>query len=158
MTELAAFASLERSGALSLVGLRLPVDTSSSEYEALGFALGEMHRAVQFAVGDYILDGERLFGHEAYQLQESLGISEEQRRQYVRVAERIPFERRRRELTWAHHREVAAMDPDDQDEWLERAVANQWNKSEMVAHLRPNEALPEPKGVTCPHCGKWVPL
>ncbi len=158
MSELAAFASLEHSGALTLVGLRLPVDTSTAEYEALGFALGGMHRAVQFAVGDYILDGERLFGQEAYQLQESLGISEEQRRQYVRVSERIPFERRRKELSWAHHREVAAMEPIEQDAWLEKAVLNQWNKNELVSHLRPNDELPEPKGVTCPHCGEWVPL
>lgn len=158
MTELAAFAALEHSGALTRVGLRLPVDTSQDEYEALGFALGEMHRAVQFAVGDYILDGEKLFGQAAYQLQESLGISEEQRRQYTRVAERIPFERRRRELTWAHHREVAAMGPAEQDAWLERAVVNAWTKNDLVANMRPTNGLPEPKGINCPHCGEWVPL
>jgi hypothetical protein len=149
---------MERLGLLTRVGLRLPVDTSADEYEALGFALGEMHRAVQFAVGDYILDGEKLFGQEAYQLQESLGISEEQRRQYVRIAERIPWERRRKELSWAHHREVAAMEPSDQDAWLEKAVANAWSKNELVAYLRPNGLPPEPKGVTCPECGKWIPL
>lgn len=156
MTELATFSPLEQLGVLTR--LKLPVDISDDEYEALGRALGQLHRQVQFGIGDYILDGERLKGERAYQLQESLGISEEQRRQYVRVAERIPFERRRKELTWAHHREVAAMEPEDQDAWLERAVVNKWNKAEMLALLRPTHGLPEPKGITCPHCGEWVPL
>lgn len=156
--ELTPFVSLEHSGALSRVGLRLPIDITRDQYEALGYALGEAHRAVQFAVGDYILEGEKLFGQDAYQLQESLGISEEQRRQWVRVAERIPLERRRPELTWAHHREVAAQEPDDQDAWLEQAVANNWTKGEMVAHMKPNGSAPEPRGANCPNCGTWVAL
>ena len=151
------FARLEHSGALELLGLRLPIDTTRDEYEALGYALGAAHRAIQFAGGDYILEGEKLFGQEAYQLQESLGISEEQRRQWVRVAERIPLERRRPELRWAHHREVAALEPAEQDAWLEKAVLNGWTKGEMVAHMKP-DGTPEPRGVTCPSCGAWVAM
>lgn len=136
----------------------MPIDTTEGEYEALGFALGEFHRALQFACGDYILDGEKIFGERAYQLQESLGLSEEQRRQYVRVSERIPIERRRKELSWAHHREVAALEPAEQDRWLALAVENSWNKAELVAVMRPTKELAEPKGTTCPHCGNWIAL
>jgi len=151
VTELVAFSSLEQSGALTRVGLLLPVNITDSEYEALGFALGEAQRSIQFAIGDYILAGEHLFGQEAYQLQESLGISVEQRRQYVRVSERIPIGRRRVELTWSHHREVAAMDPADQDAWLEDAVTNGWNKQELASHMKPD--TPTEREV-CPQCGR----
>lgn len=113
MTSLAELAS---TGALSETGLTLGVLTRD-EYEQLGRTLGRVHESLRWAIGDYILRGEELFGQEAYQLTESLGISPESRQQYVRVAQAIPRPRRRGELTWSHHRAISTIAGDEsQDE------------------------------------------
>lgn len=137
--------SLERlrsDGALTPVGLNLArLDFTPEDYEALGFLFGQFHKwaesELKWAIGDYLLEGERRYGQEAYQLQEALGISEERRRQYVRVAECIPLLRRRPELKWTHHRVVAALEPAEQDEWLEKAIENGWKSGELQEHRKP---------------------
>lgn len=133
--------SLERlrsDGALTPVGLNLAkMNLTREDYETLGFVLGGMHETLKWAIGDYLIEGERRYGQEAYQLQEALGISEESRRQYVRVAEAIPMPRRHSELTWSHHRSVAALEPSEQDEWLRRAESEGWSKADLDAHRKP---------------------
>jgi hypothetical protein len=114
------------------------MNLTRDEYETLGYVLGGMHETLKWAIGDYLIDGERRYGQEAYQLQEALGLSEESRRQYVRVAEAIPMSRRHPELTWSHHRSVAALEPAEQDEWLAKAEENGWSKADLEAHRKPD--------------------
>ena len=42
------------------------------------------------------------------------------------VAKRIEFWRRRQNLSWSHHREVAPLEPAEQDEWLDKAEQEGW--------------------------------
>ena len=37
------------------------------------------------------------------------------------VAKQVDFSRRREKLSWSHHQEVAPLEPDEQDTWLELA-------------------------------------
>lgn len=129
-------ADLEHSGALTLVGLRLPATIGQEQFEALLVLLGQVHEALQFAIGDAILFGEAVWGEECYQLVEALGISEASRGQYVRVAERIPISRRVPGLTWTHHRIVCHKEPDDQDYWLGQALQYGWSANELLDQLR----------------------
>jgi hypothetical protein len=131
-----SLAELASSGALSETGLNLPGTITREEYESLGSVLGRIQESMRWAIGDYILRGEELFGEDAFQLSESLGISVESRQQYVRVAQAIEPVRRRGELTWSHHRAVYAMEPEDQDRWLDEAVENGWTRGEMDARMR----------------------
>ena len=137
MSSLELLDELNLHGALTATGLHLPASVTRDEYEALGALLGQWHEASKWAIGDYLRIGPELFGDEAYQLQESLRISPESRAQYVRVSTAIDPERRRHEepLTWSHHRNVAHLPPEDQDNWLERAYVNSWNSGEMYAQL-----------------------
>jgi hypothetical protein len=134
-------ATLRDEGLWTGTALRLPVQTSTEEAIEIGAFLGDLHDSMQWAIGDYILACETLFGHEAYQVIESLRISEESRNQYVRVAQAIPPERRRNELTWSHHRAVYVLPPEGADALLEQAVANSWSKSELEAYKRGDENL-----------------
>ena len=138
VTDLELFANLENQGAITEVGLKyLPQDTSAGEFEALCFMVGHVYKKIRWVAGDLIVKGEEIFGHEVYQLVEALDISADSRAQYARVASAIPFERRRGELTWSHHRAVAALEEDEQDKWLELAVENGWNRGEMDARIHP---------------------
>ena len=41
----------------------------------------------------------------------------------VYVASKIEPGRRREQLSWSHHAELAALEPADQDRWLDQAVS-----------------------------------
>lgn len=147
VTRIEPLIDLERSGALTKTGLVIPPTITLERYEALGHLLGEMHQVVQWAIGDWLNAGEHLFNDEWSHVSESLGIGEDARMQYQRVARQIPIERRRPELSFSHHRCVAAMkDERRRDELLEQAVVKGWSVVELLAHKRdePIGELPEP--------------
>jgi hypothetical protein len=138
---------------LSSIGLRLSdPDLPFERFEELCFMLGRFHEAVRFAIGDAILIGEKLYGEEAFQAFEALHLSEDGRREYLRVSERVPRSRRRKDLSWSHHRAVAALEPAAQKEWLKRASDEGMSHAEMRDALR-NGA--EPRAATvCRCCGR----
>lgn len=138
---------------LTGVGLRITdPDLSYAEFEHLCGVLGALHEAVRFAIGDAIIQGEALYGESAYQAFERFQLSEEAMKEYVRVAQRVPRARRRKGLSWSHHRAVAALPAPDQKEWLKRAVDDSLSHHDLRAALR-NGTEPQPVE-TCPSCGR----
>jgi hypothetical protein len=129
--------SLEDAGALTSTGLRLAdPELPYEQYEAVGVLLARVHGSLQWAIGDWLLLGEALYGDEAYQASEVLGMSPEGRSQYLRCAQVFPHSRRRAELSWSHHRTLITLEPEEQDRWLGLAIQNGWANHEMAAHLR----------------------
>lgn len=140
-------ADLEQAGALTRTGLKLPGTITYEQYEALGRALGEAHESLQWAIGDWLVDGETLFPDEHSQAALSLGLSEESCKKMSQVAERIPREARRAELTYSHHRAVAwVRDERRRDELLELAVQHGWTTRELEVERKnaPIGELPGP--------------
>lgn len=149
---LALLAELEKAGAISTIGLHLAEpDLPYERFEALCRLLGAMHEAVRFAIGDAILLGEKLYGEDAYQALESLNISEKGRWEYMRVAARVPRSRRRKDLSWSHHRAVATLSPPEQKEWLKAASEQRMSHHQLREALQPSEPA-EPEICTC--CGQ----
>ncbi len=150
---LALLADLEAAGALTSVGLKLTdPNLSYDTWAAVGILLGKVREAVQWAIGDYILIGEKLFGAKAYQAISEIGVSEAGLREYVRVAERVPRSVRRPELSWSHHRAVAALELPAQKEWLTRATDEGLSHHALRDALR-NGAEPT-QATTCRCCGR----
>ena len=150
---LALLSELEKAGAISVVGLHLSQpDLPYATFEALCLMLGKLHEAVRFAIGDAIIQGEVLFGEAAYQSFERFQLSEEAMKEYVRVAQRVPRSRRRKGLSWSHHRAVAALPPVEQKQWLRRAVDESMSHHQLRDALR-NGAEPEPVEY-CQSCGR----
>lgn len=143
---LALLAELEQAGAISEVGLHLSrPDLPYAQFEALCHLLGRMHEAVRFAIGDAIILGELLFKEESYQAIESIGLSEKGRLEYVRVAEKVPRATRRKDLSWSHHRAVAALPAPEQKKWLRKASQENLSHAELREALR--EGAPPDRGV-----------
>lgn len=73
------------------------------------------------------------------------------------TAERIEMKRRRRELNFTHHAEVAwnYTDPQEQDRWLDRAVSEDWSAIQLRRSIRlaKQEIHEEPN----PDAGKYDP-
>ena len=147
---LALLAELEAAGAISTVGLHLSrPDLPFDQFEALCVLLGKMHEAVRFAIGDGIILGEQLYGELAYQAIEQMGLSVDARREYVRVAQRVPRSIRRDDLSWSHHRAIAPMEPKEQRKWLKAAADQQMSHHALREALREGEP---PEAVTVCRC------
>ncbi len=150
---LALLADLEAAGALTSVGLRLTDPNLSYEtWAAVGLLLGKVREAIQWAIGDYILIGEQLFKERAYQAISEIGVSEQGLREYVRVAERVPRSLRRPELSWSHHRAVAALPPPEQKTWLAKASDERLSHHALRDALRNGAVSDQP--TTCRCCGR----
>ncbi len=139
---------------LSAVGLTLrDPELSYDDFENLCHVLGQLHEAVRFAIGDAILQGESLYGEQAFQAFERFQLSEEAMKEYVRVAQRVPRARRRKGLSWSHHRAVAALPPPEQKEWLKRASDESMSHHDMRAALRNGQPV-QVEPTTCRCCGR----
>ncbi len=129
---LAPLPGLLDSGALTLTGLRLDdADMPFERYEAIGRFLGALGDASKWAIGDWLLFGEKVYGESYAQAAAATGRSEGSLLDYLRVAMRVARRRRRDDLTWQHHRLIAALEPTQQRRWLERAARNGWSTREL---------------------------
>jgi hypothetical protein len=72
-------------------------------------------------------------------------------REYLRVSEKVPRSIRRENLSWSHHRAVAALEPPEQVEWLERAEDERLSHHQLRDKLR---VVPEPAPERCECCGR----
>jgi hypothetical protein len=141
-------AGLERLGAATEISLDLPADMTYERYEALGAALGRAHRTVAWMLADWINFGERAYGEKYAQAVEVTNLRPETLMNYASVARKVPRERRRVELPFGVHAEVASLEPSEQVEWLEKAVVNEWKREDLREHLRPLKQLEHHAGVS----------
>ena len=81
-----------------------------------------------------------------------LGLSEEGRREFMRVSERVPRSTRRASLSWSHHRAVAALPPAEQKTWLKRAATEGLSHAALRDALREGEPAGTPSVCRC--CGR----
>jgi hypothetical protein len=77
------------------------------------------------------------------------------------VASRVPTSRRRENLSWSHHAELAPLNAEEQEYWLERALLDRMSvhclRNELRAARRHIQS--QGSGVTdilirCPNCGE----
>lgn len=146
---------------LSEIGQQLTDPTLSySDFEQVCERIGDIYAAirildaeVRFTIGDAILAGEMLFGEEAYQAFEHFDVSEEVRRECVRISRKVPRSTRKlKRLSWSHHRAVAALPPVEQKQWLKRAVDEGMSHHQLRDHLSSRNGS-EPVEY-CERCGR----
>jgi hypothetical protein len=135
-TGLAELIELERQGVLTATAFRMDtVDLSYGQYEALCYAFGRVGDLSRFWIGDAINWGEQLIGPEYAQAIESTGLSPATLVSYAAVCRQIEESRRRAALSFSHHRAVATLDPDEQEQWLDRALAEGWTRRQLRAEM-----------------------
>jgi hypothetical protein len=131
-------------GSLTATGLDLRPGLSLKEWTAVGTALARVERAYRWWVGDWLNYGEAEYGETYTDALAQTGLDYESLRQCKWVSECVETVRRRTVLSWSHHEEVAALEPVEQDIWLERAEANNWTRKELRAWIKGTKAKPLP--------------
>lgn len=107
---------------LSETGLVLRKKPTYDQWDGIGELLANFERGLQFMIGDWANQGEMIFGEEASHAIDHGRFAAETLRQFRWVAERVPPENRRPDLSFDHHVAVAALPPANQKQWLTRAV------------------------------------
>lgn len=99
--------------------MTIELDCESLEKLAVTRALAE--GSVMWWIGDWLRFGERKYGQMYEQALEATDRSYKTLRNAAYVGNQIELSRRRDNLSWGHHAEVAALDPGQQDYWLDLA-------------------------------------
>lgn len=118
------------------MGLELPPGLSFEDWRSIGAALVHMARNVLWWLGDWWRYGEREYGEAASQAAPT-GYALQTVRAAAWVADRFSESSRRRDdLTWAHHREVAALPPAKADELLDLAEREDLSTRDLRQEVR----------------------
>lgn len=109
----------------AIVGDDVSVDALASTVTALTGVI----MASKFAQGDILIALQKMGVDPADVL--DMGMSEGTAINRMYVARNVPYEIRRGELSFAHHYLVAKLSREDQEEFLELAVQNEWKREEL---------------------------
>ena len=122
-----------KAGKVSL-GLQhgLPFDA----WKRIGEQVGTLHDSSAWWVGDWLLYGQRSYPDRYRSAMDATGLGYQTLRNYAWIAGRYPVSRRRDDLSFGHHAEVASLSEDDQDMWLLRSSIQHWSRNDLRRALR----------------------
>ena len=109
---------------------------SLSQWVADGQRLGAIGRGVNWWLGDWLRFGNLKFGERYVRASRITGYDVQTLMNMVYVATRFDSDRRRERLSWSHHAELAALGPEEQEEWLTRAENERLSVRDLRAELR----------------------
>lgn len=118
-------------------------------------------------MGDWLLYGTAKWGERYGEAARITGYDIKSLRNIRYVSSRCDVSLRRDTLTWSHHALVAALVPEEQGQWLDRAVADKLSVEDLRIELRAGErggysavkrqeeSLEQAtrEGMVCPNCG-----
>lgn len=106
----------------------LPPALPFERWQQIGVTLQQMHRSINWWIGDWLAYGEDHYGEDAYQaVQEITGRGDESLGQTVWIARTYPPHLRIDGVSWTHHRTVADLDPVERSELLLTAAREGWS-------------------------------
>lgn len=123
-------------GTLSLTGYDLPEGLTYDEWASEAPILATMARASMFWLGDHLRYGEFRWGDKCAQAVEATGLAVRTLLNAQWVCSRIPPTERRPDLTFSHHRAVAALDPEPRRQLLARAADEHMTEGELLGRVR----------------------
>ena len=120
--------------ALSANALTIAQPLDYESWERCGAVLSRMHGATQWWIGDWLNFGEHAYGERYAQ-----AVDEKQAALWAHfswVARSVSPCLRKQLLSYHHHEVIAKLEPADQAQWLDKAIAEQWTVREFRAALR----------------------
>lgn len=139
---------LHEAGAVTPVSLELTDPEMPLEsWLNLGRLFGQLHRSINWYLGDWINFGEDLYGEESGQgidtIQERYkeaeritGLDHGTLLNISSICRKVAKARRCEPLGFWIHAEVAPLEPEEQTEWLNTAKEASWNRSQLRAAIK----------------------
>ncbi len=108
---------------ITRLGLVFTREHRFEEYELIGATLAKTKESVAWAIGDWIICGEKFFSERFSQMLDNVGLELHTIQNHKWCCSKFTADRRREELTYTHHYEVAGLDSILlQDQLLQRAI------------------------------------
>lgn len=114
-------------GRVATSSLQLPETLSLDEWLEVGRRLASAGHSLQWWVGDWLRFGKTHHGEKYKDALGTLGYSYQTLRNLAWVAGRFELSRRRDNLSWGHHEEVAGLEPAEADALLDEAESKSWS-------------------------------
>jgi hypothetical protein len=168
---------------LSPVGWGVASDLPYEEWLRHGSRLGVAARSAGWWLGDWLRYGTARYGAKYKAAVRVTGYDRQTLMNMVYVASRFEVSRRREQLSFSHHAELAALGTEEQEWWLERAAAQRMSVRDLRDELAAGREVsagraagqpalerrvtsrrtrsaragePGARTVTCPHCGEQL--
>jgi hypothetical protein len=106
------------------------------EWLEYGRRFGMLGRNVAWWIGDWLVYGNARYGERYAHAARTTGYDTQSLMNMVYVASRFTFERRRGALSWSHHAEVAALEPGEQERWLDLAEEERMSVRSLRTELQ----------------------
>jgi len=121
---------------LTRIGLHMPQDMTFEHWERTGAQLSGIVNASAWCLGDWLVYGKEQYSNRYQHVVQAVGLDYQTLRNYAWIARRFAPERRRQNLSFQHHAEVASMLPQDQDCWLGQAEAHGWSVKQLRSAIK----------------------
>jgi hypothetical protein len=156
-------------GALNAVGWRPDADLDQHAWAVAGRRMSAIDRASQWWIGDWLRYGTERWGEKYTQAARITGYDVPSLRNMAWLASEFEISRRRDTLTWSHHAAVAALEPEQQDTWLDRASEEHLSVADLRGEIRTHQRAGRAEGNAsdddgphhdrdlCPTCGQKLP-
>ena len=135
---------------ISKTGLIFNDSIAFNEWKDIGSLLKQVEGSVQFWIGDWLNFGKRKYEHGKYeQALQELEYEKQALKDFCWVSESIETSLRKDNLEFSHHKEVASLPPEEQQQWLETAEQEQLTVRELreqIKEVKKQKAPPLPQG------------
>jgi hypothetical protein len=122
---MAASLALPDGVTLSKTALICSRNLSFDEWKTVGSSLSQIEGSLRWGIGDWWHYGEHSYGERAKAVANDIFPRKFQTlANYGSVARSVEASRRREDLSYSHHCEVAKLPPEEQERWLAAAVAD----------------------------------
>jgi hypothetical protein len=118
------------------IGLQLPQRLSFDQWMIIGHRLSAAATSSAWRLGDWVVYGQDTYSGRYRAAIERTSLDYQTLRNYAWVARGFPHRRRRADLSFGHHAEVAALPEPEQDFWLGTAARRNWSRNRLRREVR----------------------
>jgi hypothetical protein len=127
---------LNKSITLQKAGLEFHRKLSFEDWELAGAPILKFMDSSTWWVADWVAYGETRFSERYKEAIQRTSLSYQTLRNYAWIARRFELSRRRDDLSFGHHAELAALGQPEQDYWLRKADEHHWSRNRLRAEVR----------------------
>lgn len=121
---------------LTSKGATFETGLSFEKWQAIGSTLRYLEKSVLFWIGDWINYGEKAYGEKYSQALEVTGYDQGTLQNAAWVCSNVEISRRREDVLFSHHVEVASLSPEKQDEMLDQTSQERLSVRELRKEIQ----------------------